>query len=146
MNKIKNTNYEKELKIYNEKAKALNHELANEETWFTYENELHLRTKTITPFREYKKWKAHFIHNVLSLTIFFFLLFIGIVCLIAFFCQDEPIFWFLLLFFTPIIPYFFIYLFRVLFFRKKWIKILSEHNIIKPKKWLINTRNTDYEN
>jgi hypothetical protein len=51
-----------------------------------------------------------------------------------------------LLFFTPIIPYFFIYLFRVLFFRKKWIKILSEHNIIKPKKWLINTRNTDYEN
>jgi hypothetical protein len=32
MNKIKNPNYDKELKIYNEKAKALNHELANEET------------------------------------------------------------------------------------------------------------------
>jgi hypothetical protein len=35
---------------------------------------------------------------------------------------------------------------ELLFCKRTWQTILKEHNIIKPKKWLINTRNTDYEN
>jgi hypothetical protein len=40
-----------------------------------------------------------------------------------------------------------IYLFiKFLINKLKWEKILKEHNNIKPKKWLVNTKNAKYEN
>jgi hypothetical protein len=79
MNKIKNPNYDKELKIYKKKSDSLNYKLANKKTYFKYNGQFFLKQKNVTPYQEYIECMEKFKHHCIpgsSYAIFCFISFI----------------------------------------------------------------------